>query len=135
MTLANSITLSVNDDGDDGTTPEVDEVYTNLRRTDFRGDYIGENHNSLSRDMMTTYYTPPKPTSIFNGVDKAAVKFTEDVTVENPSGDDTRASGIIQTNVSFPVGMTQAEKTHLVQRMAAFICSADFLLLCEQGHV
>jgi hypothetical protein len=135
MTQLNQITLSVNDDGDDGTTPNVDEVYDNLRRSDFRGEYIAENHTSLSRDMMTLYATPPKPTSTFYGVDKAALKFTVDAEVDAPNGTTTRSPGIIQVSTSLPVGVTDAFVEHLRQKLIAAASSDWFLELVRRGMV
>lgn len=125
MALPNEVTLSVDVDGD-GLTP-VDELFENARRQDYKGEYIGENHTSLMRDTMTTYYTPPKPTSAFYGVDKAAIKFSMDVDVPTPTGVNTRSPVIFQLSGSVPVGASDADKVHVVQRVRAFVHSDHFL--------
>lgn len=118
----NTITLAVNADNDDGTTPAVSHVYSRYDEYQNRSEYIDADHTLGSRDKLGLYRTFPKPTGNFKGVAKSAVKFTKDYSVE---GQDSTTSivapGIIDIGFSFPVGLTAAETLELRMRAVAML--------------
>jgi hypothetical protein len=134
MAQPDSITLSVDDDGD-GLTP-IDEVYTNFDRYGNRSVYHGSDHTPVVRNTMTLYRTYPKATPSFYGVWKTAAKTSQDLTVDTPIVDGTtRAPAIMATNASIPVGATDEEIMHAVQRHIALLQTDEFLVMVKTGKV
>jgi hypothetical protein len=118
----NTITLSVNEDNDDGTTALVDSHFTLFEEFQNRSEYIHTNHTMVMRDKLGFYRTQPKINGNFRGMAKSAVKFTKDHMV--PGVDTTTeiiAPSIIEIRISNPVGMTPAETLAMVMRAAAFL--------------
>lgn len=120
MSQPEEITLAVDVDGD-GANPAVSEVFSNFERPANRSIYHSIAHTPILRDTMTLYRTAPKPTVSFYGVLKCAVKFSMDAMVDTPDGATTRAPGIIELSGSFPVGFSDADRLHLMERVKAFI--------------
>jgi len=123
-----SITLSVNADNDDGTTPDVDIVYSRYDEYQNRSVYIAADHSLSVRNTMGFYRTFPKPSGNFLGVAKSAIKFTQDYVV--PGADSTTtitAPGLAEVNFSLPVGITPAQTLALAMRVAAAIVQSAIL--------
>jgi hypothetical protein len=103
----NTITLSVNEDGDDGTTAEIDSVFTRFNEFLNRSEYIHANHTLASRDKLGFYRTIPKKVGNFMGTAKSAAKLTKDFLV--PGSDSETliiAPAIMDIGFSFPIGLT-----------------------------
>lgn len=116
----NSITLSVNDDNDDGTTAEVEVVFARFDEYQNRSEYISDAHTVASRDKLGFYRTFPKPSGNFRGTAKSAVKITKDFSVAGVDATTTLIiPAIIDVGFSFPVGTTAAERLELRMRMVA----------------
>lgn len=120
MSQPDSITLPV-DELNNGTT--VNHVYTNYDRSSVRSVYIGANHTSLARNMMTLFRSPAKPVGNFPGVEKISVKLTRDITVNGNDGvTPVKIPDIVEVSFSMPVGMTDADK---VLRRQTVIAAVD----------
>lgn len=118
----NTITLSVNHDGDDGTTAEVSRPYSRYDEFQNRSVYIGESHTLAARDMLGLYRTQPKTSGNFRGTAKSAVKFTRDYSVAGVDATTTLVvPGIVEVNFSFPVGVTPAETLELRRTAVAIL--------------
>jgi hypothetical protein len=68
----------------------------------------------------------PKPTSIFSGVGRTSAKLSRTLTLTGaltPSG-----VGIVEINVSVPVGAASADIDSLLNDMGAFLASATYKL-------
>lgn len=103
-------------------------------RNDNRSTYFDvDSHSSLSRDMVQFYRTRAKPNAVTNGSDKHTVKITRDVDVTNAEGSGTvNLPAIVECKFSFPLGMSDAEKTIMRTRLMNLIAvppfSDDFIL-------
>lgn len=130
----NDITLDVNDDNDDGTTPAVEVDYSRYSEFANRTVYISEHHTVAARDLLGLYRTEPKQSGNFNGVAKSAFKFTKDFAVDGvDSTTSLVAPGIVEVGFSFPVGLTPAQTLELRMRAAALIVDDTVMVpLCDQ---
>lgn len=116
---ANSITLAV-DTANTGTT--TDQVYTRHEELTDRSTYIGASYQLDNRDMIQLYRTAPKRNGEYRGTARTAVKLTEDVSVDNVSGDGSIvAPMIMEVTFSIPVGATAAQTLELRQRGIALL--------------
>lgn len=118
----NTITLMVNDDHDDGTTPLVENVYTRFDEYQNRTVYIHEDHTVALRNILGLYRSFPKANGNFRGTAKSAVKMTQDFAVD---GVDSETSiivpGIINVEFSFPLGLTAAQTLEMRMRMVTLM--------------
>lgn len=116
---ANSITLAV-DTANTGTT--TNQVYTRFEEKTDRSTYIGATHVLDSRDMIQLYRTAPKRNGEFRGVARTSIKVTEDISVDNVSGDgQIVAPMLLECSFSIPVGATAAQTLELRQRLLALL--------------
>lgn len=131
MSQPDSIVLPV-DELNNGTT--VNHTYTNYDRSNSaRSLYIGADHTSLNRDLMTLYRSPAKPVGNFPGVEKTSVKFTKDHMITGNDGvTPIRVPSIMEVSFSFPVGMTDAEKVLRRQQVIAAVDHAFMTSLTVQ---
>lgn len=126
---SNEITLSVNEDNDDGTTAEVDHVYQRYEEYLNRSIYIGETHVPAARDTIGMYRTFPKTNGNFKGVEKTSLKFTKDIVVDGVDGLAQLTSPLIgEVSFSMPVGATDAEKVLLRMKMVAAIANDGMMV-------
>lgn len=126
-----TLTLSV--DAANTGTP-ADETYTRHQESDNRSIYIGAAHNSAARDQIALYRTFPTRSGNFKGVDKSAIKITQDIEVDGVDSSTTlTAPAICELSFSFPVGITDATAEHIRQRMVAMLDDSTFMTeLCKQ---
>lgn len=89
--------------------------------------YIAPGHMPDSRDMFGLYRSPIKPTSAFKGVMRTSFKFTKDVLVLNPVGEQISSPMIAEVSFSIPVGTSAAEKLEMTQRVGAMACFRDVM--------
>lgn len=115
--LDNTITLSVDTTNDD--TPE-NHVFTRYDEYQNRSVYNGPDHSLDTKELLTIYRTPPKPSGNFKGVAKSALKFARDVDVEGKDSTTTVAAVELgEISFSIPIGTTAADAMILRQRMIA----------------
>lgn len=115
----NSITLAV-DTANTGST--TNQVYTRFRESTDRTTYVGAAHTLDARDTIQLYRTAPKRNGEFKGTARTAIKLTEDVSVDNVSGDGSIvAPMIMEVSFSIPVGATAAQTLELRQRGIALL--------------
>lgn len=125
----NVITLPVNEDGDNGTTPAVDHIFNRYDEYQNRSEYISGSHTLALRDKLGLYRTTPKASGNFRGTAKSAVKFTRDFSVAGVDASTTIvAPAIVEVSFSFPVGMTPAET--MVMRQCA-VAMLDHSVIAE----
>lgn len=116
------ITLSVNTDNDDGTTPAVDIDYTRFDTYQNRSIYIADNHTLALRDMLGFYRTFPKQNGNFRGVQKSAVKFTIDQSVPGVDAETTIIHPSLgEVSFNFAVGVSDAHRLEMRMRMVAIL--------------
>lgn len=125
----NTITLSVDDDNDGGTTAAVDILYTRFDEYQNRSEYISEHHLINLRDKVGLYRTFPKVSGNFKGMAKSAIKFTHDILVPGvDSSTGVTAPAIIDVNFSFPVGITASKALELRMRAVAFLSDDSVMI-------
>lgn len=86
--------------------------------------YIGASKTVSVKDDVVLKRTAPKPTSVFSGVGRTSAKLTRTLTLTGaltPTGD-----GMVEINVSVPVGYTAADVDALLNDMGSFLASASF---------
>lgn len=111
----NTITLSV-DKLNDAVAP-VSEDYERFEEFLNRSVYVGANHSPAARDTITLYRTFPTKNGNFNGVQKSAIKLSEDVSVVGVDSATTlTAPMIMEISFSFPVGVSAADQLAFRQR-------------------
>lgn len=84
--------------------------------------YYGPAHTLSLADDFQLSRVAPKPTSLFSGVARLAAKLTRTFTLTGaltPS-----ANGIVQINVSVPVGAASADIDALLNDSGSFLSSA-----------
>jgi len=86
MSLTSPITLNVNEDNDDGTTAEVERVYSRQEIYNGRSVYTTDASSPLAREILGFYATPAKPSGNILGTSKASFKITRDVEVPGADG-------------------------------------------------
>lgn len=107
------MTISVNTK-----TYSADSFSTNSVR------YIGPLKTVTVKDDYSLSRTAPKKTSVFSGVGRTSAKLTRTLTLTGaltPTGD-----GIVEINVSIPVGFASADVDALLNDTGAFLASATF---------
>lgn len=95
--------------------------------------YIGTLKTVSVKDDVVLKRTAPKPTSVFSGVGRATSKMTRTLALTGaltPSGD-----GIVEINVSVPVGFAGADVDSLLNDMGAYLASADFKTLVKTQKI
>lgn len=114
----NTLTLSV--DAANNATPS-NEVYERFLEEPNKSTYVGALHTEDDRDMLQLYRTAPKRSGESRGMKRSSVKATVDVSVPNASGSGNIVLPLIaELSVSVPVGTTDAEVIHVLQRIIAF---------------
>lgn len=127
----NEITISVDELGDG--TSIVDEVFTRYEEGQNRTVYIGANHRPDYRNTMTIYRTFPTKSGNFKGVNKSAVKITQDVDVPAVIGGQTLVAPYIgDVSFSIPVGVGPEDAMKLRQRVIAAVDHAFMVALNNQ---
>lgn len=115
----NTITLAI-DELNNGTS--TDKVMSRYDYTNSRSLYISPDHTPESRQEMSLFRSPAKPTGNFLGVKKTSVKLTWDRVVPAADGIATvKAPSICECGFSLPVGMTAAEQLAFRQTMVAVL--------------
>lgn len=86
--------------------------------------YVGSLKTVSVKDDVILKRTAPKATETFSGVGRTTAKMTRTLTL---TGAKTAvADGIVEINVSVPVGYTAADVDALLNDMGAFLASASF---------
>ena len=116
-----TITLEVNENGD-GTTM-VSNPYTRKILGANNTTYYGANNSFLMRDQIKFFRSFPTANADFNGVAKGSMKTTKDVEVLNKLGETIVAPIIIETKVSTPVGVADADFTDAYETHLALVSS------------
>jgi len=115
----NTITLGVDVANDSNV---VNAVFTRHSEELNRSIYNEAGHTLASRDTLTFNRTAPKPNGDSRGMARSAIKFTQDVSVANASGDGTIVLPLIgEVSFSVPVGTTPAQTMELRQRIIAIL--------------
>lgn len=86
--------------------------------------YIGAAKSVSVMDDVVLARTQPKPSATFSGVGRTTAKLTRTLTLTGaltPTG-----SGIVEVNVSVPVGFASADVDVLLNDFGAFVASASF---------
>lgn len=86
MSQADTITLVVNEDNDDGTTAEVTTSYHRKESYNGRSVYTTDASTSLARETLGLYASDAKPSGNILGTNKASIKTTRDVSVPGADG-------------------------------------------------
>jgi hypothetical protein len=130
--LDNTITIDVNEDNDDGTTPAVEVVYSRFTEAENRSEYISADHTALNRDKLGFYRTFPKANGKYRGSEKTSMKITEDFDVPSTEVDvDITAPQIGEISFSSPVGLTSDQKKAFRMRFVALLSDDE---LMEKWH-
>lgn len=130
--LENIITLAV-DKLNNGTL--VNQAFRRFDEYQNRTVYTGPSHTLDSKDTMTLYRTPPKPSGNFRGTAKTSIKFSRDSVILGRDGVNVIAPEIGEINFSLPVGTSSADAIILRQRMIAALDHAFVVALTEQLEV
>lgn len=131
--LDNTITLDVDVDGT-GTNNET-VVFTRKDEVSGRSYYESDSHANALRDILQFYRTKAKRSGNYMGSDKAAAKFTHDVTVNGVDQTTSIVSpAIIEVSTSLPVGMTDADIEAFFARMPATINLRSLFLRLVKGE-
>lgn len=130
--LDNKITLAV-DKLNNGTL--VEQAFRRFDEYQNRTVYTGPSHTLDSKDTMTLYRTPPKPSGNFRGTAKTSIKFSRDSVILGRDGVNVIAPEIGEINFSLPVGTSPADAIILRQRMIAALDHAFIVALTEQLEV
>lgn len=124
----NTITLAVNEDNDDGTTPAVDKDYSRYEEYLNRSTYISEDHVLGASDTLKLYRSLPKPSGNFRGVAKTSVKFSKDFEVDGvDSSTSLTAPLIFECSFSIPVGVLTANVVEMRQRLVTLLCDDEIM--------
>jgi len=94
------------------------------------GQYAGPLNTLSVKDLLRLARTAPKPTSVFSGVGRVQSKYVRTLTLTGsltPTHD-----GIIDTNISTPVGAASADIDVMVNDYAAWVAHASFKTLVKQ---
>lgn len=84
--------------------------------------YNGENHSSALRNTLGFYRTFPKPQGNYRGVERSAVKTTQDVVITGADGlSQLTKPAIIETKFNRPVGLSDSDWLAIKQRHLAAI--------------
>jgi len=86
--------------------------------------YIGSLKTVSVKDDVVLKRTAPKSTDSFSGVGRTSAKLTRTLTLtgaKTPTGD-----GLVEINVSVPVGYAAADVDALLNDMGSFLASASF---------
>lgn len=86
--------------------------------------YIGATKTVSVKDDVVLKRTAPKATDSFSGVGRSTAKLTRTLTL---TGAKTLAGdGLVEINVSVPVGYASADVDALLNDMGSFLASASF---------
>lgn len=116
--LENNLTLTLANGG----TP----VNISIARIDVlqnRSVYHEPTHSTTMRKTVGFYRTLPKRNGDFLGVAKSALKSTVDLTVQNAKGESIISPAIGEISFSIPIGATESDLDHLLDRLEALIKS------------
>lgn len=119
MSLTSTLNVNI-DKENDGSAIAV--VLTELDRSADRSRYKFPSHSLISRDQVEFMRTFNKKSGNFNGVARASIKLTRDVSV--PGVDVTTtitAPQIAQISFNNPVGTTPAQDLELAMRLVGII--------------
>lgn len=119
MSLSSTLSVQI-DKENDGSAIAV--VLTELDRSADRSRYKFPSHSLISRDQVEFMRTFNKKSGNFNGVARASIKLTRDVTV--PGVDVTTsvtAPQIAQISFNNPVGTSPAQDLELAMRLVGII--------------
>jgi hypothetical protein len=86
--------------------------------------YIGAAKTVSAKDDLILKRTQPKPTSVFSGVGRTEAKLTR--TVPLTAALTPTWEGIVDINVTIPVGTASADVDAFLNDMGAFLSSASF---------
>lgn len=92
--------------------------------------YVGPWKTFQVKDDLILRRTSPRPSASFSGVGRASAKLTRTMTLTGaltPTGD-----GILNFDVSIPVGAATASIDALIDDMAAYCASAQFKAQVKQ---
>lgn len=89
-----------------------------------RVGYIGSLKTVTVKDDVALIRFAPKPTPVFSGVGKTTAKLTRSLTLTGALT--PTADGIVEINVSVPVGYASADVDALLNDMGSFLASASF---------
>lgn len=93
-------------------------------------------HSDASRLLIQQSRSYPVVNGISRGTRRTKSKLTFDVAVPNVAGDgNIVAPYIVDVNVSAPVGRSLADTDEVVALAAAYIASAEFRALIENGEL
>jgi hypothetical protein len=91
--------------------------------------YIGSLKTVSVKDDVVLKRVQPKPTPVFSGVGRTEAKMTRTLALTGaltPTGD-----GIVDINISVPVGFVAADVDSLLNDMGAYLASASFKTLVK----
>jgi hypothetical protein len=86
--------------------------------------YIGSVHTVSVKDDVRLSRVVPKPTSTFSGVGRTSAKLTRTLTLTGALT--TTWDGILDIQVTIPVGAASADIDSMLNDMGAFLASASF---------
>lgn len=122
MSLPDQITLSVDEDNDGGTTPNVNHVYDRAEVFDGRSQYYGANHSVVLNDTLTFSRSKPKVNGEYLGACKSTAKFTKTIEVDGQTtGVTLRKPIILECSFSIPAGADPAEIVLARQKMVTLL--------------
>lgn len=91
--------------------------------------YKGPANTVSTKDQMDLARISPKPTSTFSGVARSEAKLTRTSTLTNAKSLTWDAIG--KANITFPVGMSNADMDTFLTDFASLTASAEFKTLAK----
>jgi hypothetical protein len=87
--------------------------------------------------MFQLYRSPAKKNGEYLGTSRVSIKFTEDISVDNATGDGTIvAPDIIEVNFATPVGATPADNLRRRMQVVALLIDDSIMDdLIEKGEI
>jgi len=95
--------------------------------------YIGPGKTGSVKDDLVLRRVEPKPTAVFSGVSRSAVKLTRTLTLTGaltPKGE-----GILELSVSMPVGAATVDVEAMLDDIAAWAATADASALVQARKI
>jgi hypothetical protein len=95
--------------------------------------YRSATHTVTTKDELRMGRTAPKPTAVFSGVGRTSAKLTRTLTLTGaltPTWD-----GILDIQVTVPVGAASAAIDSMLNDMGAFLASASFKLHVKNQQI
>ena len=120
MPLDSSYTLSCKDTVAQENFADVDYDRWD-DQTPNKSIYISDLHELNARDMLTFNRTFAKPSGNFLGMNKAALKFTRDITVLGKDGENIVVPSTFQLALSLPYGAGEDEIFFFTSRSTAIL--------------